>query len=322
MRLKDFFSISNIPIESNKTKYKLVKLFGLRYVSQKLKNLCKPKLLDDKDIEFEKTKNVYDDYLSIAVIAKNEAPYIKEWIEFHKLIGVDRIYFYDNESDDNTKEIIKPYIEDGFVVYHYVKGRGKQIQVYQDAIFRYKNNTFWLAIIDMDEFIVPVEKDNIKDFLKSYEKYPGIAINWLIFDSNGHKTKPDKLVIESYTKISKIPPRELTIKSIINPKKVDFITSPHFAFFKNSELPVNEEYVKNPEDGYAHKTKARSVNKVQINHYQIKSLEEYEKRLKLGRADTDEVKYPSTEYLNFEHPVENLTIQRFLPKLRKQMRLD
>ncbi len=129
-------------------------------------------------------------YLSIVAIAKNEAPYIKEWIEYHKLVGVERFYFYDNGSDDNTREVLEPYIKDGSVVYNYCEGKCLQNLAYSDAIYKYKNQTRWLAIIDLDEYIVPVEKDNIADFLKDYEDYFAVGINWVMFDSNGYKTKP------------------------------------------------------------------------------------------------------------------------------------
>jgi len=57
------------------------------------------------------------DYLAIAVIAKDEGRYIKEYIDFHLMVGVDRIYFFDNESTDNTREVLKPYIDSGKVIY-------------------------------------------------------------------------------------------------------------------------------------------------------------------------------------------------------------
>ena len=47
-----------------------------------------------------------------------------------------------------------------------------------------------MAIIDLDEFIVPVEKQSIPEFLKDYEKYPGVVINWQVFDSNGFLESP------------------------------------------------------------------------------------------------------------------------------------
>ena len=46
-------------------------------------------------------------FISVACIIKNEGPYLKEWIEYHKLIGVEHFYVYDNESSDDTKIVNK-----------------------------------------------------------------------------------------------------------------------------------------------------------------------------------------------------------------------
>ncbi len=54
-------------------------------------------------------------YLAVCAIAKNEGAYFEEWIEWHRKLGVEKFYIYDNESTDNTKEILAPYVESGLV---------------------------------------------------------------------------------------------------------------------------------------------------------------------------------------------------------------
>lgn len=53
--------------------------------------------------------------VAIAVIVKNEAPYIKEWVEYYKIIGITKIYLYDNDSQDDLKDRIKTDVESGYV---------------------------------------------------------------------------------------------------------------------------------------------------------------------------------------------------------------
>ena len=50
-------------------------------------------------------------YLAACIIIKNEAEYIKEWIDFHLLVGFDKIILYDNESNDNLKQKLENYIK-------------------------------------------------------------------------------------------------------------------------------------------------------------------------------------------------------------------
>lgn len=50
-------------------------------------------------------------YVSICAIFKNEAKYLKEWIDYHLIVGVDHFYLYNNYSDDNYEKVLKPYIQ-------------------------------------------------------------------------------------------------------------------------------------------------------------------------------------------------------------------
>ena len=54
-------------------------------------------------------------YLSICAIYRNEGEYLREWIEFHRLVGVERCYLYDNLSTDSHREVLAPYVEQGIV---------------------------------------------------------------------------------------------------------------------------------------------------------------------------------------------------------------
>ncbi len=224
--------------------------------------------------------------LSIVTIMRNEAPYVKEWIEYHRLVGVSRFYIYDNESTDNLKEILQPYIEQGIVVYKYFPGKkadGIQAASYRDCISLYKNYTKWLAIIDADEFIVPVKKKTIPAFLKDYEEYPGVVINWIMYDSNGHKTKPEGGILENYTRVhySHLCHDDTRIKSIVNPRKVKHPDGHCCVYFDNL-LAINERYVENP---YGESTINQSYKKIRINHYWTKSYEEFMKKIRKPRCN-------------------------------------
>lgn len=95
----------------------------------------------------------FADNLGIAVIVKNEASYILEWIEYHRILGFSKFYIYDNDSTDNIEDVLGPYIDDEIVIFQKVHGTGKQLCVYEDAVQKSKHQVRWLAIIDADEFI-------------------------------------------------------------------------------------------------------------------------------------------------------------------------
>ena len=48
-------------------------------------------------------------YLAACTIYRDAASYLAEWIEFHRLLGVERFFLYDNGSTDDHREVLAPY---------------------------------------------------------------------------------------------------------------------------------------------------------------------------------------------------------------------
>ena len=100
-------------------------------------------------------KNLFLHDLAIVAIMKNEGHYLKEWLDYHLLAGVDHFYIYDNESPDNQAEVAKPYVAAGLVDYIPLPGKIMQYVAYNDAVKRFKFHSRYMAFIDGDEFIYP-----------------------------------------------------------------------------------------------------------------------------------------------------------------------
>ncbi len=220
-------------------------------------------------------------YLAVCAIAKNEGPYFNEWIEWHKAHGVEKFYIYDNESEDNTSEILQPYIDSGLVEYHFIVGKKKQTLAYTDSLQRYRYDSRWIAFIDLDEFINPVKNTTIPEFLKDFEKFSAVEINWLCYGSGGAKTQIPGTVMERFRKHSH-PDCELNrhVKSIVNPRMtLSFISSHHSTVLFGSAVDTNMNKVTR------YFTKREPLHdKIRINHYAVKSFEEFLKKKSRGRG--------------------------------------
>ena len=57
-------------------------------------------------------------YLAACTIYRDAASYLAEWIEFHRLVGVERFFLYDNGSADDHREVLAPYVDEGIAVVH------------------------------------------------------------------------------------------------------------------------------------------------------------------------------------------------------------
>ena len=108
----------------------------------------------------------------LCTIGKKENLYAREYVEHYKKKGVDKIFIYDNNNDEEKFEtVLYDYINSGFV--EIINFReiniSPQIKAYNDC----KNNNYknfdYLIFYDMDEFIFLRNYENIKDFLS--QKY-------------------------------------------------------------------------------------------------------------------------------------------------------
>ena len=226
-------------------------------------------------------------YLAICAIAKNEGPYFQEWIEWHRKQGVEKFYIYDNESTDGTREVLEPYIASGLVDYTYFPGQKMQLAAYDDCFERHRLEMRWLAIIDLDEFIVPIKDRSIPEFLHRMEKYPVVEINWLVYGSGGAKKQEPGGVMERFRRHS-LPEHQLNthVKSIVDPRRVCGMIGCHEAARLSGKaadshgVPLTK--------GFRDRKPQQDV--IRINHYAIKSYEEFLSKRARGRARTNSLR--------------------------------
>jgi hypothetical protein len=215
-------------------------------------------------------KHPPEHYLTACAIYRDEAPYLAEWIEFHRLVGFERFYLYDNRSQDEHLDVLGRYIEEGIVVVHdwnvsYVPG---QIQAYEHAIATYRDEARWIAVFDIDEFLFSPTHRPVAEVLRDYEEWPGVVVNAPRFGPSGHRSRPDGLVIESYTTHLRIG-SDCTVKSIVDPAAVESARGSHlFNFHRRSAVDENGYPV------HQQATKVPSFERLRINHYFWKSEEE------------------------------------------------
>lgn len=265
--------------------------FIIDLVKYLLSPLCvvigSPYLITRKKEAYSQKKGI-----AIVAIAKNEADYIAEWCAFHKVVGVDAIIIYDNESDDNMKSYIMPFIKDGFVKYNTIRGKTKQSEAYNLAIKDYGSDYKYLAFIDCDEFLFTVnDNENLFDvvdgiFNNDYN-VGGVAVNWCVFGSSGNVTKPEGGVIENYLWRADLPGGgNACVKSIIRPETVLMFNNPHYPIYKRGYIAIDTtgKYVESWEN------KIYEYKGLRINHYFTKSKEEWIKRRSIGRADISSVR--------------------------------
>ena len=128
-------------------------------------------------------------YLSVCAIYRNESRYLREWIEFHRLVGVERFFLYDNLSEDDHRTILAPYVEEGTVTLHDWPVEPGQLHAYEDCLRWHRHDSRWIAFIDLDGSLLPVD-DRYQEILIDYEQWPAVVAKWAMFGTGGHVVRP------------------------------------------------------------------------------------------------------------------------------------
>ncbi|MBR2519116.1 MAG: glycosyltransferase family 92 protein [Selenomonadaceae bacterium] len=243
-------------------------------------------------------KNLFPYNLAVVAIFKDEAPYLREWLDYHLLAGVEHFYLYNNDSSDDYEKILAPYVEANLVTLIDWSGKAMQMPAYNDALEKHRSECRYMAFIDLDEFIFPKTGQSIvevaDEIFSRDSKIAALKFNWQCFGSNGHeKADYSKGVLERFTRrapsdwvfedeeINKtVANCNAYVKIIVNPRAVDCVLSPHHAICFEGLHSVNTDGEENEKPiNYPVAT-----DKIVVNHYYTKSREEFMTKINRGSA--------------------------------------
>ena len=255
--------------------------------------------------------------LAICAIAKNEHFGLEEWVAYHRVVGVEHFYIYDNDSMVPVRQTLAKGIAAGYITCIEYPGLSKQMPAYTDCLTNFGKDNEWIAFIDCDEFLFPKQTDYVPDVLDGFINYGSLQVNWILFGSSGHIQRPQGLVIENYTKASTKDYKEnLHTKAIVQPQyAIRAGGNPHHFIFQPGYIAVNEGYHHVPNAWSA----IHSVEKLQLNHYTIKSLDDFIMKVNKGRADAAHlqgVKREDFDKVDSFCQSDNTDIYRFLERTK------
>jgi hypothetical protein len=266
-------------------------------------------------------------YLSVLTMLHNDARYMKEFLEYYLLMGVEHFYLYDHQSTDHTDDVLRPYILKGLVTYVFIPDEipGTALDsfltvYYTKGVEQARGESQWLAIIDSDEFLVPKRANNLSSVLRSYESFGGLAANWQMFGTSGVEAIPVHGSMLALLN-RKAPQRyhmNQHVKVIVQPLRVKAIEALHQAVYEEGYWTVDTggQKIEGPFNPQI------PVDVLQINHYFCRDRQ-YFRNVKLPRRaayGTD-----PTVVVQWEQEMNAVydgSMQRFLPHLVQRLELN
>ncbi len=275
-------------------------------------------------------KNNYKYQLSIAAIFKDESFFLREWIEYHRLAGVEHFFLYNNSSIDQGMEILAPYIKQGIVEVfdwptknnigdwqvdpkHFDKFDNRilfsiaQREAAHDALRRSCGVTKWLAVIDLDEFLVPLQDTTVTECLeKRFTQAAGVYIHWRTFGTSTITLNNQQSILLNLTSCSSPHANINKIgKSIVRPESVIsrsiwclfidvhyFMINENSRYYNASARPISlKEKFKKGFDVDTHHEFSRNYDDkyLRLNHYKMGDDKYfYERRLEKIKVNSSQ----------------------------------
>jgi hypothetical protein len=237
---------------------------------------------------------------------KNEAPYILEWLAYHRSIGIDDFCIFSNDCTDGTNLILNRLDQMG-VVRHFDNPLGPRMDPQRAAYSRanrmpWVRDAQWVLIVDADEFLnIHVGDRSVDALIENCGAPDAISVNWRLMGSSGQaRWNRDALVTERFTHGSTFHEPENGLvwgfKTLFRPEAFDFFGVHRPRFFKHREitpdlarwtnadgLPMGGRILEKGWRGSKDNVTGKSA---QVNHYAIKSREEFLLKRLRGTANS------------------------------------
>uniref|UniRef100_A0A1I7UNS9 Glycosyltransferase family 92 protein n=1 Tax=Caenorhabditis tropicalis TaxID=1561998 RepID=A0A1I7UNS9_9PELO len=177
-----------------------------------------------------------------------------EFFEYYKLQGVDSFLIYSFDISNDTENLLEYYgkssenievIRIGNETKCLNQHRCRHEMQLQDCVFRSQNKAKWVATVDLDERIMPIdEKLTILDFIRTFDNSLiselRFRCQWTIRYAEISSGPPeiDDLPMIKWHNTSHVAPQNHTTKSIIRPQNVDSMGVHGVQKFRNPKFVV------------------------------------------------------------------------------------
>lgn len=182
-----------------------LRIFG--FLSERLITLYvmhnfKDKIYETELIRLDKQKR--DMKTLLCCIGRRENAYIREYVEYNKVLGFTNICLFDNNYDgeEDFNDVIGDYIKDGFVILKDYRNRKVcQLDAYNECYKTYGEEYDWIAFFDIDEFMFVNCNKTIGEYLArtEFNDYDMLHINWLLFGDSGQLQNDGRGILQRLT---------------------------------------------------------------------------------------------------------------------------
>ena len=269
---------------------------------------------------------------------KNEAPYIVEWVAYHRAIGFDDFLIYTNGCSDGTDAILQRLQEMGVLQHRDNddwKGKSPQQHALNQALKEpVIQNADWIAHIDVDEFVnIRTGNGTLQDFFAAVPEATNVAMTWRLFGHNGVTALNDAPVIGQFDHAAPSycpkPHTAWGFKTLMRnmgaygklschrPNKLDPTAAERVKWVNGSGRDMTRDALTK---GWRSSKSNVGYDLLQLNHYALRSAESFLIKRQRGRALHVDRSIGLNYWIRMDwNDCRDVSIQRNLPRLRAEM---
>ncbi len=149
---------------------------------------------------------------------KNEAPFLLEWVAYHRVIGFDQVIIVSNDCTDHTVALLDALAAAGEVVHlPQTVPEGASPQAAATALVNgagLVKDGDWCIFLDSDEFLnIHAGEGRVADLVERIGDYQAMLINWRRFGDSGNASFPGRYVSEAFTRAETPFPEQTLVKT-------------------------------------------------------------------------------------------------------------
>jgi hypothetical protein len=144
----------------------------------------------------------------IVTSVKNEAPFILEWVAYHRAIGFDRIIVCSNDCSDGTDGILQALAANDVILHiSHTVSVGVSPQLQAARLIMEENwirDGDWVIWLDADEFLnVRTGARDVDALIDTIGTRKGMLINWRLFGDGGQVPFRGRLIAPEFSNCNK-----------------------------------------------------------------------------------------------------------------------
>ena len=136
--------------------------------------------------------------VALCCIARQEERYLQEWIDHHLLMGVKRLFIYDNGRGN---EPVPTFDDERVEVIDWRDKEAAQCEAYAHCYRRHGHEYAWIGFIDVDEHVQVRQGETLTNYLNCMAamKADVVLLNWRVMTDNGLTRYDERPMAERFT---------------------------------------------------------------------------------------------------------------------------